>query len=210
MNGCAEGERRKIKSQDMEQKDWILKEKELYPPLKEWLNNRGYKAYTEVINMDVVDKRGDEYIGFELKMSCSKTVIHQAYRTKTICGKAYVVTPVMPRKEGFAQCQKYGVGIIRINGSIEILLEAQEWEHRLIEHYLKPEHWEQMTEGDVSGIPNLKGEGPAQCLVKEILKYLETNPKAGWKEIYKNVPNHYSNYKSLANSMRIWQRFTLR
>ena len=201
---------KEFKSQDMKQEDWVLKEKELFPPLKEWLNNQGFKVYTEVSNMDVVARKDNDYIGFELKMSCSKTVIHQAYRTKTICGKAYVVTPVMPRKESFAQCQKYGVGIIRINGSIEILSEAQAWDHRLIEHYLKPEHWEQMTEGDISGTPNLKGEGPAQCLLKDIKKYLELNPKAGWEQIYNNVPNHYSNFRSLANSMRSWQGFSLR
>ena len=160
--------------------------------------------------MDVVAKKDDEYIGFELKMSCSKTVIHQAYRTKTICGKAYVVTPVTPRESSFEKCKKYGVGIIRINGSIDILLEAEQWSNRLIEHYLKPEHWEVMTEGNISGTPNLKGEGPAQCLLKEIQKYLELNPKAGWEEIYNNVPNHYSNFRSLANSMRSWQGFTLR
>lgn len=195
----------------MKQEDWNLKEKELYPPLKVWLNNQGYKAFTEVLNMDVLAKKDENYIGFELKMSCSKTVIKQAYRAMTLCGKAYVVTPVVPRQKGIDECKKYGVGIIRVNGCIEILLEAKTWQYgKLIEHYLKPEHFAQMTEGSISGTPNMKGEGPAQCLLQEIKRYLELHPKARWEEIYNNIPNHYSNYKSLANSMRSWQKFTLR
>jgi hypothetical protein len=194
----------------MKQEDWILKERELYPPLKEWLNGQGYKAYTEILNMDVVAKKDNEFIGFELKMSCSKTVIHQAYRTMTLCGKAYIVTPVIPRINSFDECKKRGIGIMRITDNIDILLEAGQWEHRLIYYYFKIGDFEQMQEGQISGTPNMKGEGPAQCLLKEIQKYLELNPKAGWEQIYNNVPNHYSNYRSLANSMRSWQGFTLR
>ena len=193
----------------MKQEDWKLKEKELYPPLKEWLNKQGYKAYTEVLNMDVVAKRDNEFIGFELKMACSKTVIHQAYRTMTLCGRAYIVTPVKPRIGSIDECKKRGIGIMRITDSIDILLKAESWEHRLIYYYFKIGDFEKMEEGQISGTPNMKGEGIAQGVLKDIQEYLKINPKATWKEIYNNVPNHYSNYKSLSNSMRSWQGFTL-
>ncbi len=56
MNGCADGERRKLKLRH-ETRRLDIKRKELYPPLKEWLNGQGYKVYTEILNMDVVAKK---------------------------------------------------------------------------------------------------------------------------------------------------------
>ena len=47
----------------------------------------------------------------------------------------------------------------------------------------------------------MSGCGPA-CAVGECVKqYVEENPKAGWKEIFMNVPNHYSNYQSMCCAM---------
>ena len=194
----------------MNQENWILKEKDLFPPLKSWLKNNGYKVYAEVLNKDVIAKKDDEFVGFELKMSCSKKGIQQAYNSMIFCGKAYIVISSKPKSQSVVECKKRGIGIIRINNILEILLEAKLFGHRrAIDFYLNQLDFDKMEEGEISGRPNMKGEGPAQELLKDIKIYLKLHPKATWKEIYNNVQNHYSNYKSLANSMRSWQGFKI-
>ena len=57
--------------------------------------------------------------------------------------------------------------------------------------------------GGVAGLPTLRGLGPAQDCYRALTAYREAHPKATWVEIYREVPNHYANAKSMASAMSI-------
>jgi len=192
-----------------------LKEQKLFEPLRNYFKNRGYKVFTEVCNpvagtclIDVVCQNDNEVIAIEMKMSLSKTVIHQAYRTNLVADKTYVAIPTNPRKENYLRCQANGIGIIRVNSSVEILLEAKK--NDIYEAFYLAERLKLYDEGVEAGLPNQKGIGVTYDLCEQINEYQKEHPKAGWKEIYKNIPNHYSSYKSMASSLYHWRGFTLK
>lgn len=60
-----------------------LREKELFPPLKKYFNDRGYKVFVEVPCqyrcIDFVAVNDDEQIAVEMKISLNKQVVNQAY-----------------------------------------------------------------------------------------------------------------------------------
>jgi hypothetical protein len=193
----------------MEQSDWKLKEVNLFPPLRNWLKNNGCKVFTEIYGCDVVSYKDGEFVGYELKMACNDKVIRQAYCHIVSFGKCFAVVPVNPRKESIEKCKKFGVGIIKINNNeiIEILpAKKLDWEPNVIKRKVDITKWH---EGEEAGRPNMKGEGPGQTCLISIKEYLKTHPDADWKEIYKNVSNHYCNFRSLQNSMYIHQGFSL-
>lgn len=183
-----------------------LREKNLFPPLKSWLNDQGFKVYGEVYGCDVVAIKGRLQISYELKMSLNKKVIHQAISHRYRSNYCYVVVPTNPRKSSIEKCKKYRVGIIQVLGS-----EVKE----LLAPYFftyNPRYrmdFGDMPESTEAGIPNLKGLGPGQLCLERIKDYLKDHPNAKWPEIFENVENHYSSYKSLQSSMSNWQGFTL-
>jgi len=186
----------------------MLKESNLFPPLKKWLNNRGYKVYSEVCigytPTDVVAELDDIQIGFEMKMNCSRHVIYQATKSKTYLNAAYVVIPTNPKKDKIELCERIGLGIIQVKG--ETVTEILKPKFDTAFQKINFTNW---TEGETAGNPCLKGIGPQQQCIAAIKEYLKLNPGAKWPELYKNIPNHYASYQSMQNSMRIWRGFRL-
>jgi len=76
-----------------------IERKRVIPSLRDWLKKDGYKVYSEIYNCDVVAVKDNIFIGFELKMSCSDKVIHQAYCHIIYFGQCYVVIPTNPEKK---------------------------------------------------------------------------------------------------------------
>jgi len=187
----------------------ILREVELYEPLRQWLKTQGFRVLCEVCNIDIIAIRGDEFWAIEMKMSLTKKVIRQAYSAKLRVDKAFVAIPTNPKSFNIEICRKSGIGIIRINNGIcEMLLDGTS--ERYWAGYDK---WRKIIsnfeEGGVAGKPCLKGEGVTHDCLRRIKEYLEIHPEAKWKEIYENVGTHYSSPQSLAGSMRTWLGFYL-
>ena len=188
-----------------------MQEKDLFPPLQAWLHKKGYKVYTEVpswgYSMDVVADPPDNssQIALEMKMSLTKHLIKQACYGQAKTGIAYVVIPTKPKEKSIQECKKQGLGIIQVVDNEIIELLKPEKVNTIIERI----DFTGIEEGETAGIPAAKGQGMAQqCLIR-IKHYLKTHPKAKWPEIYDNVYNHYSSYRSMASSMRDWQGFSL-
>jgi hypothetical protein len=188
----------------------ILRERNLFPPLRLWLNKRGYRVYSEVClshrPTDVVAVLDEIQVGFELKMNCSHHVISQAHNADLFLNAAYVVFPTKPLKKKIESCINLGLGMIRIDGSEVIEILKPKYHDPVFNKKFDFTNWD---EGLDAGTPNMKGIGPAkQCLV-DIKKYITIHPNAKWAEIFANVRTHYSSPASLQNSMGIWQGFTL-
>lgn len=191
-----------------------LKEKNLFPPLQIWLKEKGYKVYTEVINpisqcsVDVLAIKENEIIAVELKMGLTDKVLHQANRNNLIAHKTYCGIPTNPKAINFNKCKRFGMGILKITGKVEILLESELFEPFRPDIYII--RFDLHEEGGEAGLPRLKGEGVTYEMVEKIREYQKNiNPNAKWKEIYNNIPNHYSSAKSMAGSLRYYRNFYL-
>ena len=58
----------------------MLKETDLYEPLKSYLENQNYEISSEVNNCDMVARRDEEIIIVELKTRFSLDLVYQAVR----------------------------------------------------------------------------------------------------------------------------------
>jgi len=188
-----------------------MKEKDLFPPLKKWLNKQGFRVYSEIPTLghsiDVVAEKENLQYAYELKLSLTKKVLYQAISGRLYCNRSYIVISTTPRKENYNRCIQQGYGIIRIKNNItEILLESEDF----VPFGNRRFDFTDWEEGTTSGNPMLKGIGPACSVLDDIKEYLKLNPKATWKELYHNIQNHYSSPQSMASALNSWKGFTLR
>ncbi|WP_435141109.1 DUF2161 domain-containing phosphodiesterase [Pseudopelagicola sp. nBUS_19] len=108
-----------------------LKETDLYPPVKAWLQLRGYEVKAEIGLADVVAYRsGADPIVVELKTSFSLTLLQQAVDRQSVTDAVYVA---VPRWKGRASwkafkgnvglCRRLGIGVMSvrvIDGTVEV------------------------------------------------------------------------------------------
>jgi hypothetical protein len=71
-----------------------IKETDLYPPLKAWLEAQGYVVRGEVGRCDVAARRGDELVVVELKNRPSMALLAQAAERQEYADAVYVALPV--------------------------------------------------------------------------------------------------------------------
>jgi len=184
-------------------------------PIKEWLRSKGYTPYVEVPHgyggrmVDIVGRHSDRsFIVIEMKTSLKEEVFRQALTGKYLTEDVYCAVPGNPRKASVEKCKKHGLGILLVWGSTveEILApgisERKGWSPMewLIEKLHK--RLDHMASSGIAGLPCIKGVGPAQTAAKLVLEYREQHPRATWKEIFKNVPNHYASPNSMASALR--------
>ena len=106
-----------------------IKESDLFPAVKEWLEERGYEVYSEVEcgtrRADVVGKCGNLITVVEMKTTLSLDLIEQAFRWKRLANYVYVAIP-KPQKgvHWFAarMLRREGIGILFIDCKSRILL----------------------------------------------------------------------------------------
>lgn len=185
-----------------------MKETDLAKPVANWMRKQGYIVYSEVPIfervVDMVGINGKDILVVELKLSLSWTVIRQACTSQLVSGKAYVGIATKPRKTSIEKCKKYGIGILRVTDNVEELLKPVKLKD--IWGFYRDtiiEMTEVLTPSDEAGIPCGGNLGPAQVCYIRVKQYRKTHPKATWKEVYKNVGNHYSNHLSMAGAMRL-------
>lgn len=70
-----------------------MKETELYPPLRDWLEAAGYEVQAEVRNCDIVAVKDSDLIVIELKTSANMTLLIQATDRQRISDSVYVAVP---------------------------------------------------------------------------------------------------------------------
>lgn len=205
----------------------ITKESDLFPIIKKSFNGQGYKVFAEVAcnyrGVDMVAAKGDEHVAIELKTSFNSHLLTQASWNTHFFDKVYVAYPVREAilfhvedvfwklrestRDKYSFCEKRGVGILQVlpTGMIyEALEPTQQKPFRKLDlqHYVE-------TDEDFGGVPHQKGVSEGYHELESIKKYVIAHPDANWKEIYENVPTHYSSANSLSGSMSQWRGFYL-
>ena len=71
-----------------------MRETDLYPPVKAFLEGQGYEVKAEIGPADVVACRGDEDpVVVELKTGFSLTLVHQGVARQAITDAVYIAAP---------------------------------------------------------------------------------------------------------------------
>ncbi len=99
-----------------------MKETELYPAIKNYLEGQGYEVKSEVGACDVVALRdAEDPVIVEMKVSFSLSLIHQGIARQSITDAVYIAVPRMTGKralkalkENTALCRRLGLGLITV------------------------------------------------------------------------------------------------
>jgi hypothetical protein len=102
-----------------------LKESDLYPPIKAYLEDQGYCVNAEVKNCDITASKDDELIVVELKTRFNATLLIQATERQRVADSVYVGLP-HPRDHG---AMKHWNGMCNLLKRLEIGL--------ILVHFLK-------------------------------------------------------------------------
>ncbi len=99
-----------------------MKETDLYPPLRDYLERQGYEVKGEVKHCDLVAKRGAEpLVIIELKLTLNLDLILQATDRLKLSDSVYIAfpnsAPLWKRKWKTVRglCQRLGLGIITLD-----------------------------------------------------------------------------------------------
>jgi len=125
-----------------------MREAELYPFIKHYLEKQGYCVKAEVNDCDVVARRGDEPpVVVEMKTSFSLTLLLQAVDRLGFCDDVYVAAPKPSGKSASALwrrrrrsllklCRRLGVGLLLVDmrrspgRAVEALLDPAPYQPR--------------------------------------------------------------------------------
>lgn len=100
-----------------------MKETDLFPPLKIWLEERSYEVFTEVQSSytggraDIVAVSGPVVSVVEMKTSLSLELIGQAMRWRPFANFIYIAIPYSTRRTHLAQeiLRKEGIGLLQVD-----------------------------------------------------------------------------------------------
>lgn len=185
----------------------VCREVELSGPVCQWLREIGCTAYAEVDAgisgpIDHVGVRADEsVICVQMKIGLTKKVVQQACLCQLVTVESYAAVQSKPRKSSLDWAAKVGIGVW-FDGRV-ILEPRERFESRNYDYYRQRilKACERLTPGGDGGLPTLKGDGPAQRCAAAIRIYLAEHPSASWKQIWRDVPNHYAHYKSMRGAI---------
>ena len=99
-----------------------LKETELYPPVKAFLEAQGYEVKAEIGAVDVMAMRGEEApVIVELKTGFTLSLFHQVVARKSVTDDVYLCVPrgtgkpfQKALKDNTALCRRLGVGLMTV------------------------------------------------------------------------------------------------
>lgn len=108
----------------------MLREQDLYPPLKAMFERQGYVVKGEVGAADLVARRGDEPpVIVEMKLRFSLSLFHQAVARLALSDSVYIAVPRpsgrtarRALRDNLALCRRLGLGLItlRADGRVEV------------------------------------------------------------------------------------------
>ena len=119
-----------------------VRETDLYPPVKAFLEQQGYEVKSEVHAADVVAVRGDESpVIVELKTGFALSLYLQAIARQTITDAVYVAVPKgtgrrfqMALKNNLGLCRRLGLGLITVrlrDGHLEVHVDPGPYQPRI-------------------------------------------------------------------------------
>lgn len=71
-----------------------MKETQLFSPLKIWLEGQGYSVHSEVMNCDLVARKGGEMLIVETKLRLSLQLLLQSVQRQEVCDSVYMAAPL--------------------------------------------------------------------------------------------------------------------
>ena len=71
-----------------------MKETEMYPPLKRFLEKEGYVVHSEVEGVDVMARRGEEFVIVEMKTSFNLQLVYQLIERLKMTEQVYACLPL--------------------------------------------------------------------------------------------------------------------
>lgn len=193
------------------QEQWKMKESSMTEPVRKWLEKKSFTYYSEVpfpmagySFIDIVGIKDQDIICVELKVSLSEKAIYQANHNNLLTNDTYICILSKPKQTSVDRCKKLGIGILVLDENKEVKV--------LLEPTARNNIWSPMIKGlmetvangwnqGVAGLPNMKGTGPAQDVLKLVREAREKNPKITWKELFDIIPHHYSTYRSMQQSI---------
>ena len=123
-----------------------MRETDLYPPVKAFLEAQGYAVKSEVGGCDVFAVRGEEPpVIVELKAGFSLPLVFQGIARQSVADNVYLAVPPFSartgrRKDALALCRRLGLGLlaVRLNPApfVEALLDPAEYRPRKRRHGL--------------------------------------------------------------------------
>lgn len=173
-----------------------------------WLDNYGFTCYAEFPNYNSpVDIVGVQYkpfytIAVEMKVCLTKGVIKSAIMNQTRFNESWCVVSTNPRD--LSKCIKFGLGVATVCEDKIIILLDPKWNE--VSKYYTDRNYalaNKLVPGGVGGVPCMKGIGPARDVLRRIDEYKKEHPCATWKELFKNIPNHYYSQNSMYGAMRM-------
>lgn len=105
-----------------------MEEKELYLPVKQLLESKGYQVKAEVKDIDVFGVKDQYTIAVELKTQVSLKLIYQAIERQKLCDKVYIALPKSAFKSHQANIRQFvyllkrlDIGLIKVNDNQAVL-----------------------------------------------------------------------------------------
>ena len=94
-----------------------LKESDLYPPVKDFFENRGYTVRGEVQNCDLAAEKGGELIVVEIKKQINISLLYQAIDRQRFSNQVYIACTRPKKNQSKAKyiAERLGLGLIFVN-----------------------------------------------------------------------------------------------
>lgn len=110
-----------------------MEEKELYEPVKQLLESKGYAVKAEVKDIDVFGVKDAHTIAVELKTNVSLKLIYQAIDRQKMCDKVYIALPKTAFKSHQANIRQFvyllkrlDIGLISVSNNMATLFMESE------------------------------------------------------------------------------------
>ncbi|MEO1610900.1 MAG: DUF2161 family putative PD-(D/E)XK-type phosphodiesterase [Pseudomonadota bacterium] len=117
-----------------------MKETDLYPPVKAYLEAQGYEVKAEIGDCDIIARRGEEEpLVVELKLTFSLALVMQGVARQTMFEQVYLAVPVsgekgwrLRYKDIVRLCRRLGLGLlaVRDDGGVEAHLDPGPYQPR--------------------------------------------------------------------------------
>lgn len=100
-----------------------MREADLYPPIKAFLEGQGYEVKSEIGACDIMARRRDDPpVIVEMKLTFSLALVLQGVARQTMFDHVYLAAPIGPKgwpgryKDIVALCRRLGLGLLAVKG----------------------------------------------------------------------------------------------
>lgn len=144
-----------------------MREVDLYPVLRTWLEEHGWECYAEVCAysdpwpVDIVAQRPDNpyLLAIEMKTGFTKDLIRQGTYLSMFALYPYVAAPTKPNDTFLAEARRRGFGVLRVTDGIQVVQKPKIRFKDLWKHYWRKTLEEISVAGDIhqallAGVPN--------------------------------------------------------